>query len=104
MLAENQIKRRAITKSDITLVPFSFLTLFFASAHQHLLLPSCLVLFSCGLMLTLSTNLVVWMTAVTEESVHQTTAPKDPEYPEYPEYPSNATKIHGRGLYIKGGN
>uniref|UniRef100_A0A8C9YTM2 Otopetrin 2 n=2 Tax=Sander lucioperca TaxID=283035 RepID=A0A8C9YTM2_SANLU len=29
----------------------------------------------CGLTLTLSTNLVVWMTAVTEESVHQTKIP-----------------------------
>ncbi|XP_041813452.1 proton channel OTOP2-like isoform X1 [Chelmon rostratus] len=45
----------------------------------------------CGLMLTLSTNLVVWMTAVTEESVHQTTVPEDP---------SNYTKIHGRSMYI----
>ncbi|KAK5884935.1 hypothetical protein CesoFtcFv8_018700 [Champsocephalus esox] len=45
----------------------------------------------CGLMLTLSTNLVVWMTAVTEESIHQTTVP---------EYPSNTTKPSGRSLYI----
>ncbi|XP_071329637.1 proton channel OTOP2-like [Trachinotus anak] len=45
----------------------------------------------CGLMLTLSTNLVVWMTAVTEESVHQTTVP---------DYPSNTTKLSGRSLYI----
>ncbi|XP_039978591.1 proton channel OTOP2-like [Xiphias gladius] len=45
----------------------------------------------CGLMLTLSTNLVVWMTAVTEESVHQTTVP---------DYPSNNTKLSGRSLYI----
>ncbi|KAM8825084.1 proton channel OTOP2-like [Synchiropus picturatus] len=29
----------------------------------------------CGLTLTLSTNLVVWMAAVTEESLHQTEAP-----------------------------
>ncbi|KAM6957001.1 proton channel OTOP2 [Aplochiton taeniatus] len=29
----------------------------------------------CGLMLTLSTNLVLWMTAVTEESIHQTSVP-----------------------------
>ncbi|XP_032393484.1 proton channel OTOP2 isoform X2 [Etheostoma spectabile] len=29
----------------------------------------------CGLTLTLSTNLVVWMTAVTEESIHQTEIP-----------------------------
>ncbi|KAK7174116.1 hypothetical protein R3I93_001330 [Phoxinus phoxinus] len=34
----------------------------------------------CGLMLTFSTNLVVWMTAVTDESLHQTVAPKDPSY------------------------
>ncbi|XP_016310483.1 otopetrin-2-like [Sinocyclocheilus anshuiensis] len=34
----------------------------------------------CGLMLTLSTNLVVWMMAVTEESLHQTVAPADPSY------------------------
>ncbi|KAL7378321.1 hypothetical protein ABVT39_011775 [Epinephelus coioides] len=45
----------------------------------------------CGLMLTLSTNLVVWMTLVTEESVHQTT---------FPEYPENETKIYGRKMYI----
>ncbi|XP_019116609.1 proton channel OTOP2 isoform X2 [Larimichthys crocea] len=45
----------------------------------------------CGLMLTLSTNLVVWMTAVTEESVHQTTIP---------DYPSNTTKHTGRSMYI----
>ncbi|KAF7668263.1 hypothetical protein LDENG_00024580 [Lucifuga dentata] len=45
----------------------------------------------CGLMLTLSTNLVLWMTAVTEESLHQTTVP---------EYPSNDTKLHGRRAYI----
>ncbi|XP_034568048.1 proton channel OTOP2-like [Notolabrus celidotus] len=45
----------------------------------------------CGLMLTLSTNLVIWMTAVTEESLHQT---------EVPEYPSNTTKISGRKMYI----
>lgn len=45
----------------------------------------------CGLMLTLSTNLVVWMTAVTEESLHQTT---------FPEYPSNVTKISGRRMYM----
>ncbi|XP_077086781.1 proton channel OTOP2 [Siphateles boraxobius] len=32
----------------------------------------------CGLMLTLSTNLIVWMMAVTEESLHQTGAPTDP--------------------------
>ncbi|XP_051570431.1 proton channel OTOP2-like [Myxocyprinus asiaticus] len=31
----------------------------------------------CGLMLTLSTNLMVWMTAVTEESLHQTVIPTD---------------------------
>lgn len=29
----------------------------------------------CGLTLTLSTNLVVWMAAVTEESLHQTEIP-----------------------------
>uniref|UniRef100_A0A8C2ZTM5 Otopetrin 2 n=2 Tax=Cyclopterus lumpus TaxID=8103 RepID=A0A8C2ZTM5_CYCLU len=45
----------------------------------------------CGLMLTLSTNLVVWMTAVTEESLHQTTVPEDP---------SNITKLSGRTMYI----
>ncbi|TRY93311.1 hypothetical protein DNTS_029246 [Danionella cerebrum] len=32
----------------------------------------------CGLMLTLSTNLMVWMTAVTEESLHQTVPPGEP--------------------------
>ncbi|XP_044037756.1 proton channel OTOP2-like isoform X2 [Siniperca chuatsi] len=45
----------------------------------------------CGLMLTLSTNLVVWMTAVTEESLHQTTVPN---------HPSNTTKLSGRSMYI----
>ncbi|KAM7371925.1 hypothetical protein PAMP_009125 [Pampus punctatissimus] len=45
----------------------------------------------CGLMLTLSTNLVLWMTAVTEESIHQTTVP---------DYPSNITKLSGRSVYI----
>lgn len=43
----------------------------------------------CGLMLTLATNLVLWMTLVTEESLHQTTIP---EYP-------NKTKIYGRAAY-----
>ncbi|XP_062295467.1 proton channel OTOP2-like [Scomber scombrus] len=46
----------------------------------------------CGLMLTLSTNLVLWMTAVTEESLHQTIIP---------DYPSNTTKISGRSLFIQ---
>uniref|UniRef100_A0A8C6WLG1 Otopetrin 2 n=1 Tax=Neogobius melanostomus TaxID=47308 RepID=A0A8C6WLG1_9GOBI len=45
----------------------------------------------CGLMLTLSTNLVMWMALVTEESLHQTTFPK---------YVSNGTKHHGRSAYI----
>ncbi|XP_059204847.1 proton channel OTOP2-like [Centropristis striata] len=45
----------------------------------------------CGLMLTLSTNLVVWMTMVTEESLHQTTVP---------EPPSNSSYKHTRKLYI----
>ncbi|XP_029691873.1 proton channel OTOP2 isoform X1 [Takifugu rubripes] len=45
----------------------------------------------CGLMLTLSTNLVVWMTAVTEESLHQTT---------FPDYLGNDTKISGRSAFI----
>ncbi|XP_062304964.1 proton channel OTOP2-like isoform X2 [Osmerus eperlanus] len=31
----------------------------------------------CGLMLTLSTNLVLWMSAVTEESIHQAGLPMD---------------------------
>ncbi|KAM9744981.1 proton channel OTOP2 [Menidia menidia] len=44
----------------------------------------------CGLMLTLSTNLVLWMTAVTEESLHQTTIP---DY-------SNETKLSRRSMYI----
>ncbi|XP_063326749.1 proton channel OTOP2-like [Pelmatolapia mariae] len=45
----------------------------------------------CGLMLTLSTNLVLWMTAVAEESVHQTLVPSNL---------SNITKLAGRSLYI----
>lgn len=53
---------------------------------------SCIpLLFSCGLMLTLSTNLVLWMTVVTEESIHQTTIP---------DYPNNSTELSGRGLYM----
>lgn len=46
-------------------------------------------------MLTLSINLVVWMTAVTEESLHQTT---------FPEYLGNDTKISGRSAFISKGN
>lgn len=45
----------------------------------------------CGLMLTLSTNLVLWMTEVTEESLHQTILP---------EFPTNVTKLSGRQMYI----
>lgn len=45
----------------------------------------------CGMMLTLATNLVLWMNAVTEESVHQT---------EIPEYPTNNTKSSKRSIYI----
>ncbi|XP_028310946.1 proton channel OTOP2 [Gouania willdenowi] len=44
----------------------------------------------CGLMLTLSTNLVLWMTAVTEESVHQTTVPHVSD-----------NESHSRSLYVK---
>ncbi|XP_072224558.1 proton channel OTOP2 [Leuresthes tenuis] len=44
----------------------------------------------CGLMLTLSTNLVLWMTAVTEESLHQTVIP---DY-------TNVTKLSRRSMYI----
>lgn len=54
-----------------------------------------LILSRCGLMLTLSTNLVVWMTAVTEESLHQTT---------FPEFLANETKISGRSAHISHGN
>ncbi|MED6256446.1 hypothetical protein ATANTOWER_026295, partial [Ataeniobius toweri] len=46
----------------------------------------------CGLMLTLSTNLVVWMTEVTEESLHQTI---------FPEFPNNVTKLSRRELHIR---
>lgn len=53
------------------------------------------LVFSCGLMLTLSTNLVLWMNAVTEESVHQTI---------FPEHPSNGTKHSGRQQFIDKGN
>ncbi|XP_069004612.1 proton channel OTOP2-like isoform X2 [Embiotoca jacksoni] len=45
----------------------------------------------CGLMLTLSTNLVLWMTAVADESVHQTIIP---------DYLTNITRLFGRNLYI----
>lgn len=45
----------------------------------------------CGIMLTLSTNLVMWMALVTEESLHQTT---------FPEYSVNETEHHGRSAYI----
>ncbi|KAM4598325.1 proton channel OTOP2 [Polymixia lowei] len=43
----------------------------------------------CGLMLTLSTNLVLWMAAVTEESNHQTILPDD----------LNITKLSARTMY-----
>ncbi|XP_059413467.1 proton channel OTOP2-like [Carassius carassius] len=36
------------------------------------------IITGCGLMFTLSTNLTVWMMAVTEESLHQTVAPVNP--------------------------
>ncbi|XP_043955703.1 proton channel OTOP2 [Gambusia affinis] len=45
----------------------------------------------CGLMLTLSTNLVLWMTVITEESLHQTV---------FPDAPINATKLSRRQMYI----
>ncbi|KAM8845047.1 proton channel OTOP2 isoform 2-T2 [Spinachia spinachia] len=45
----------------------------------------------CGLMLTLSTNLVMWMTAVTEESAHHVAEPESPR---------NTSQISGRSLYI----
>lgn len=45
----------------------------------------------CGLMLTLSTNLILWMTAVTEESLHQTTIPEDTQ---------NTSGYSGRRMYI----
>ncbi|XP_053708250.1 proton channel OTOP2-like [Synchiropus splendidus] len=48
----------------------------------------------CGLMLTLSTNLVLWMTAVTDESLHQTMVP-DIDTSE------NSSKIQGRSFYIE---
>lgn len=35
----------------------------------------CVCSCRCGLALTISTNLVMWMAAVTEESVHQTEIP-----------------------------
>uniref|UniRef100_A0A8C7XZ02 Otopetrin 2 n=1 Tax=Oryzias sinensis TaxID=183150 RepID=A0A8C7XZ02_9TELE len=45
----------------------------------------------CGLMLTLSTNLALWMAAVTEESLHQTVLP---------DYEVNVTKLSTRSLFI----
>uniref|UniRef100_H3CWN6 Otopetrin 2 n=1 Tax=Tetraodon nigroviridis TaxID=99883 RepID=H3CWN6_TETNG len=44
----------------------------------------------CGLMLTLSANLVIWMTLVTEESLHQTTSP---------DFLGNSTKTSRRTGY-----
>lgn len=44
-------------------------------------------------MLTLSTNLVMWMTLVTEESLHQTIIPDS-------EHEINETVYHGRSAYI----
>lgn len=46
-------------------------------------------------MLTLSTNLVIWMTEVTEESLHQTTVPG---------HTTNVTKLSRRDLYVKTGD
>ncbi|KAM9843744.1 proton channel OTOP2-like [Aulostomus maculatus] len=48
----------------------------------------------CGLMLTLSTNLVLWMAAVTEESLHQTILPDSDDHS------SNHSKLTGRDFYI----
>ncbi|KAJ0058121.1 hypothetical protein NL108_007398 [Boleophthalmus pectinirostris] len=45
----------------------------------------------CGIMITLSTNLVMWMALVTEESLHQTS---------FPDYAVNKTKYSGRSSYI----
>ncbi|XP_072299359.1 proton channel OTOP2 [Eucyclogobius newberryi] len=45
----------------------------------------------CGIMLTLSTNLVMWMTLVTEESLHQTTSPENR---------INETEYSSRSTYI----
>ena len=50
---------------------------------------------SCGLMLTLATNLILWMTAVAEESVHHTDIPED-SY--------NSSKLSGRRMYILRGH
>lgn len=46
-------------------------------------------------MLTLSTNLVLWMTAVTEESLHQTVLP---------DYEDNVTRMSARSMYISKGD
>lgn len=50
---------------------------------------------SCGLMLTLSTNLALWIAAVTDESLHQTIIPADT---------SNMTKFSYRSLYMNKSN
>lgn len=42
-------------------------------------------------MLTLSANLVIWMTLVTEESLHQTTSP---------DFLGNSTKTSRRSMFI----
>ena len=47
-------------------------------------------------MLTLATNLILWMTAVTEESVHQTDIPTDDTY--------NTSKLSTRRMYILRGD
>ncbi|XP_056144633.1 proton channel OTOP2-like [Lampris incognitus] len=46
----------------------------------------------CGLMLMFSTNLVMWMMLVTEESVHQTSIP---------DYTNTTTKLSARSIYMR---
>nr|XP_057905467.1 proton channel OTOP2-like [Doryrhamphus excisus] len=60
----------------------------------------------CGLMLTLSINLVLWMAAVTDESLHQTSHPEEEHHDndthEIEDNHSNDThKLSGRSMYSR---
>uniref|UniRef100_A0A3P9C6R9 Otopetrin 2 n=1 Tax=Maylandia zebra TaxID=106582 RepID=A0A3P9C6R9_9CICH len=57
-------------------IVFTFVQTYFLWVHSKDCVQLQKNISCCGLMLTLSTNLVLWMTAVAEESVHQTVVMK----------------------------
>ncbi|XP_061829415.1 proton channel OTOP2-like [Nerophis lumbriciformis] len=58
----------------------------------------------CGLMLSLSVNLVLWMAAVTDESLHQTAHPEEHHdndtHNAEDDHANDTHKLFGRSLYI----